>query len=123
MGEARPASGLFGWVLALLALVGQLALGAMLPPDEARTEVATLAVLCRADMPPAPHGEQRHHRHVAAWALCPVAVASAILLASCPLLPLAAVGTVLRRHAPQAARAPPSHASHLGFPRGPPIPA
>ena len=121
-----------GLLLAVLALVSQLALGSMVLPDApARTQQSALdalSVMCGSGVPAssgqgAPQGAP-HHRNHADGALCPLSVAlalPAIVLTPAPLPPLPAAVPVRRLPTPESARGPPSHDSHLGFPRGPPI--
>jgi hypothetical protein len=109
---------------AMLALVSQLALGAMVLPDIVQSDLAALdaaAVLCGT---PAPGGHAPAPRHQAPdCALPSLAVAlalPAVILGAAPGLPprrAAAVGEAGRIEAP---RTPPQHFASAGLPRGPP---
>ena len=125
-----------GLLFAVLALVSQLALGAMVLPDDAAARdaasLAAVSVLCDSSQvsptgavggthrqAPLPH---RHHQ----GALCPLSLAlalPAVVLAALAVLPAPTAATVLRLATGQRARAPPSLVGGLGLPRGPPIPA
>ncbi len=125
----RHVPGLIFHLLVGIALISQLALGAMVLPDD--SPHATLAaldaagILCGADRtghaPPA----SPHHR--ASPALCPISVA----LALPSVVPTAALelpvfsGAIVHLGPEDAppARGPPSPAARVGTPRGPPLTA
>ncbi len=116
-----------GLLLAVLALAGQLALGAVVLPDApARSQAEALdalSVICVAEAPVQPQPERRHpHRPECALVALSAALAlpAAMLLPAAPL-PVPTVGVLLRQAVAVSARGPPSHASYLGFPRGPPV--
>lgn len=111
-------------ILAMVALAGQVALGALLPAQRtAQDGLATLAaasVLCQPDQT---HHNGRTHHHAPAKAACPLnqAIAQAGILLdppafvlTVPLLP------VLRTSFPPPVRAPPAIRIAAAFPRGPP---
>ena len=109
---------------ALVALAGQLALGAVAVPDQSpRTRLAALdaaSILCRSgntpgdrERPPAHHEQDR--------ASFPLSVAVALPAPSGPLLPAAGGILALRPVGLPQARAPPARASPAAYPRGPPI--
>lgn len=119
---------LHGWagrVLAVLALVGQVALGGVVLPDDRPADagawIDAVSVLCSTGQP-APGTPAPAHRPPAG-ALCPFSVALALpaaLPASgvvVPASPSALAGAY--RPLPQA-RAPPAPPAGAAWPRGPP---
>ncbi len=116
-----------GLLAVLVALVGQLALGAVVLPDESpRSQLAALdaaSIFCQAgsdtggnDKPPIPH-------HAADYALCPLSVSLAQSMAiPVPdvLLPVPSQSLAMRSGALPQARAPPSRIVIAAYPRGPP---
>ncbi|HTR18291.1 MAG TPA: DUF2946 family protein [Acetobacteraceae bacterium] len=121
----------FAWLVVVLALLGQMAIGALVPsadPAPARHgEMAALMDICHAgmaDMAGAPHHHDHHH-HTPDCALCPLCVAltlPAALPAPGPELP---APPVLPRRGMAAAlppaRGPPAHTALAAYPRGPPV--
>ena len=117
-----------GLLAAVLALVGQLALGAVVLPDEApagqMAELDAVSVLCTGNAPdtdsPAPH-----RRHAADLTLCPLGIA---LAAPCclpvpvptPLLPAAPAVAAWAFERPPG-RGPPPATARVGEPRAPPV--
>ena len=120
----RLPGGLAGLLLVVLALVGQLAAGAMAPAepgvDAQLSELAAAMGQCRT---PQPGEDTRHHRAPE----CAPAVASAELavpgfvVAPSPVLPAPVASGVVRRVAAVSARGPPSRRVRAGYPRGPPV--
>jgi len=118
MRDARQASGLF---LALLALVAQLTLAAVVPVTTVL--LADVTVLCHhdggLDAPPAP-------THQAPDCLlcffCHAAMGPAGLIAAAPLLPAPRATWIARAAIPPPATAPPLRIVLAARPRGPPIP-
>ena len=117
-----------GLLLALLAFVSLLALGATVLPDDAsaaqQTELDAVSILCASSPAASPAHRPHPPRHHASPALCPLSLALAlplIVLALLPLLlgPAAQLVAWCRRDA--ADSLPSSLASCLGLPRGPPI--
>ena len=118
-------SGLFAVVV---ALVSQLALGAVIAPAEALpTQLAALdaaIVLCHPghsprgpDVPPRPH-------RAPDCALCPLSAAlalQAVVPTPAPILPAPDGGLILRTGARPPVRAPPGRAIATAYPRGPPL--
>lgn len=108
----------------VLALACQLAAGALgLADTVAERQIAELAAAmgqCRGDAP----GDHGRHRRAPD---CTPAVAEvalpAFVAAVSPAVPEPAGLVVVRRVSVVSARAPPSHDSHAGFPRGPPATA
>ncbi len=118
------------WLLAVLALVSQLALGSLAPvdaeADQQQAQLAALTVLCQTA--PADQGHvPAHHRQLPPdCALSPLAAAldlPGFVVAPAPILPAPTAGAGLHLVSLPPARGPPSHESHVGFPRGPPVPA
>jgi hypothetical protein len=117
-----------GFLLAVLALVCQLAFGALLPAEEASArQLAALdavSVLCDGSAPTTPGHGAPHHHHAPDCALCPLCIAMAAhgaILASAPPLPTPTSEPVAQAAFPPPARAPPSRAVRIAFPRGPPV--
>ena len=118
---------LSGLLAVWLALVGQIALGALVLPGDSsqaqRTALDVAAIFCKAgggtggsDAPPRQH-------HKADCALCPLGTTlaqPAPILIPAPFLPTPSLGPVLRPTDVPQARAPPSHRFATVFPRGPP---
>jgi hypothetical protein len=117
-----------GWLLAMLALTSQLALGAVVLPDEAggrNHSVATLdalSILCNSAAPTAPH-QVPHHRHHPDCVLCPLCVAlamPAVILTSGPELPQPTFRLTEGAALLPPARGPPAQPRHTPPSRGPP---
>jgi hypothetical protein len=126
---SRPVRSLAGLLLAVLALVSQLALGAIVLPDEAAAQEQSIAaldaisVLCQSPTPAAPDRAPAHHR-CPDCALCPLSVALAMqatVLASGPDLPPPSSQSAIRLALPPPARAPPAQPHTTPLPRGPPV--
>ena len=116
-------------LLAVLALVCQLAAGAVVRPDPvARGVIAGLDpahIICFAGHGDRPSDSPPAH-HSADCALCPLCLtpgAPGALLAQPPALPLRRVLAVLPVWTRPPAHAPPAHVAAAAYPRGPPIPA
>lgn len=137
MQPARTRSGLSlllcallpGPFLCLLALVSQLALGAVVLPDDTagrqRADLAALSIQCSSSSPREPIHHHHHHR-AGEPALCPLATAlalPAVILMPAPVLPTVGSSLALRWLATASARGPPSAVARPGLPRGPPEPA
>ncbi len=118
-----------GLLAAILALVSQIALGAVVVPDDALAAQARLvsaSVICVGHASGAAGGKTRHHPHAPGKALCPLGVALASQ--SCVLTPsvlLASPAPVItaRIAAAPPARGPPPPTARVGEPRAPPVPA
>ncbi len=112
-----------GLVLAVLALVSQLALGAIVVPDRAvagpRAALNAMSVMCRG-------GERHqpvHHQHTTDPALCPLSVALAlpsVVPLATPVVPVPLRVAVRYDWAVPAARGPPSRPVRIAYARGPP---
>ncbi len=120
-------AGLPGLVLAMWALVSQVAAGSfMLPGDMAAGQRAiahldALSILCSPDHAPGqPHPAVPHHH--ADSALCPLQVvaASGVILTSAPAAPLPGLGGPGLAAVLPPARAPPAPPHTTALPRGPP---
>ena len=123
----RHPSRVCGLLAVLVALVSQLALGAVVLPDESpQSQLATLdaaSIFCQtgsntggSDRPPIPH-------HAADYALCPLSVSLAqpvAVLVPDVLLPAPSQSLAMRPGALPQARAPPSRVVAAAYPRGPP---
>ncbi|MGA3399610.1 MAG: DUF2946 family protein [Acetobacteraceae bacterium] len=119
-----PVSGLF---LTLLALVAQLAFGAVVPRPEVALVLDQVGVVCHAaarsdGMPP-----PSHHHHTPDCMLCPLCVSlttpGIVLPGAAPHPPLPRVAVFHRPGLPPPATAPPVAAVLSAQPRGPPVPA
>ncbi len=127
----RHSFGLLTYLLVSLALMSQLAVGAMVLPDTSPyTTLAALdaaSILCGTDQPSG-HIPPSQRRHAPANpALCPISVALAlpsVIPTSTPELPIFS-GAVVHLGAEERppARGPPSPAARVGSPRGPPLTA
>jgi hypothetical protein len=123
------ASGL-SWLLVLLGLLGQMALGAVMPPEEpvAQAEMAALMDICHAGTDAGMAGtvpqHHHHHHHTPDCALCPLCVALTMpgfLPAPGPELPAPPVLPRRSMAALPPARAPPAYSVRAAYPRGPPV--
>ncbi len=121
----RLPGGLMGLLLVMLALAGQVAFGSLAPVDAVtdaqRSELAAAMGQCRT-----PDGEPGHDTRHRRLPDCAPAVSAELALpgfvaAPEPVLPVPVAAVAVRIASPVSARAPPSHLSHAGFPRGPPV--
>jgi hypothetical protein len=117
--------GLPGFIVAVLALISQLALGGAVLPDQVPANgIAALAAAMVDCAPAIPgHPPAPTPRHDDSSALCPLSVAlalpSVILTPAAvlpPPMPIPAMRTAMR----PPARAPPNRVPDAAFPRGPP---
>jgi len=116
-----PASGLF---LALLALVAQLAFGAVVPRPEVALVLDNAGVICHAaapddTLPPA------HHHHMPDCQFCPLCMSLAtqgvVLPSAVAHPPPPQLADFRRPGLPPPATAPPLKALLAAQPRGPPV--
>jgi hypothetical protein len=123
----RHIPGLLRAVLTGLALIGQLALGAVLPGENAAVaQVANafnaVAIFCMAPQP-ADHGGKAH-RHPAAPAICPASAALAMpsmVITPSSVLPLPAASLLaLASKERPPGRGPPPAGARVSAPRAPP---
>lgn len=119
--------GLPGFIVAVLALISQLALGAVVLPDHAPTDGAAALAAAMVDCAPAsPAGRPQTPtpgRHDDGSALCPLSVALAlpsVILTPAPILPPPPRMLAVRTDRRPPARAPPSRVPDAAYPRGPP---
>ena len=116
-----------GLLTAMLALVSQLALGAVVLPDDTPAgqlaEMDALSVLCTGAAPdrniPTPH---RHH--AADLTLCPLSIALAApccLSEPAPALPPPPPAIAARSFERPPGRGPPPATARVGEPRAPPV--
>jgi hypothetical protein len=127
---AHPASFL-GFLTAVIALVGQLALGAVLPADgPTPQQIAALnavRVLCDGSQPGDPGGRRDHGHRPLAPAICPISVSltqPSVLPTPAPALPTPSVAVLYARAAERPpGRGPPPPTARVGVPRAPPISA
>ncbi len=116
---------LIGRLAAMLALISQIALGAMVLPDSRPADplaaLDALSVLCLTGRTAPAHKNPAHHAPLAV--MCPLAAALALpaLLAAAPTVPPAPPAVLtLRLALPPPARAPPARTVVAAWPRGPP---
>jgi hypothetical protein len=117
-----PAFGLF---LTLLALVAQLAFGAVVPRPEVGLVLDELGVICHAPAPSGGAPQPDQHRHTPDCVLCPLCASLAthgiVLPGAAPRPPLPQVAEFERPGLPPPATAPPVAVVLSAQPRGPPI--
>ena len=119
---------LLGRLLAVLAVVSQLALGSVFLPDEASAQqqvaaLDALSVLCDSTTPILPSGQPAHQRHSHGGPLCPLSVTlalPAVVLASAPDLPLPQGRSAGQSALPPPSRGPSTQPRYALLPRGPP---
>jgi hypothetical protein len=124
--QFRHCAGLVGLLIAVVAMVSQLTLGALVLPDNRPADpvaaLNALSVLCRTGRPV---GDKPAPAHRAPQTvLCPLSVTLALpaaILAPAIPLPAPSPVLVLRIALPPPARAPPSLAGIAAYPRGPPV--
>jgi len=114
-----------GLVLALLALVAQLAFGAVVPNLELPMALHDAAIICQAPSPDQGKTPPAQHHHVPIGAFCPIWTAltapTPLLASSGPLLPIPTQALFHRPGLPPPATAPPAVAFRLAQPRAPPV--
>jgi hypothetical protein len=126
--RSRPFLGLLSILLAALALISQLALGAMLLPDgSSASEVAAfdaVSVLCSGNHSPDDGDTTRHTHRPVDRAICPLSVALALpSIVPTPEVALparAASVLVFRVRDRPPGRGPPLATARVGAPRAPP---
>lgn len=115
-----------GLMAVLAALVSQLALGAVVIPDDPQSNLAALdaaSVFCQSGNDAQGGKRPPVQRHAADCALCPLTISlalSTVILTPEPLLPEPGLGRALPAGTRPQSRAPPSHAFAAAYPRGPP---
>ena len=126
----RSPGGLPGLLLAVLGLVGQLALGAVVLPDEASAReqsisaLDALTIVCASGTPVRPGNEPSQHRHGTGCGLCPINLAlsmPAAIPSPGPTLPPLQSRLAERAGLPPDARGPPTQPRTIPLPRGPPV--
>jgi hypothetical protein len=123
----RSSPSLPGFLVAVLALISQLALGSVVLPDVAPASVLDTLSAAMVDcspvtpadkrLPPAPRPESEK-------ALCPLSVAlalPAVILLPAPMLPPPVLMLSGRGADLPQARAPPSAVRYAPYPTGPPV--
>ncbi len=127
--RAHPGVLRYGFLAALLALVGQLALGGTVPPDDAASgrlaALDAVSILCVGRH--APDGQAPHRHGAADLALCPLsitlAVPGCILPPASPPLPARRCGIGGGSMERPPGRGPPPATARVGRPRAPPLAA
>jgi len=116
-----PAPGLF---LALLALVAQLAFGAVVPRPEVALALDEAGTICHASAQSDGTGPPAHHDHMPDCQFCPLCMSLAtpgiVLPDATPRPPRPQVTAFHRPELPPPATAPPLAALLTAQPRGPP---
>ena len=114
----------FVWLLAAMALFGQI-VGAVVMPEMAQAAGSgTLGAICGVDVPTPGHAPLHHQHHdCAVCPLCAAAAVHAVLLSPAPVLALPVVTASATPGLRPPARAPPSWQFDQPFPRGPPASA
>jgi hypothetical protein len=120
-----------GLAMTALALMGQLAVGAMAPMQmrmQARTQVTALEkalVLCLADTPAnaPPHTPLHHHNDCQLCPLCQAMAHSAAIITPAPIIPVPRAVLLAQTTTLRTPRGPPPPLLTSASPRGPPIPA
>ena len=111
-------------LIAALALIGQLAVGALPPPDQmARSQLQALnlvGVLCQSSRHAPDDDRRRPHHHQNLALLVDCASLPVALPTPAPMLPVSRRLPAGGRPMPLGARAPPSRGVQSGYPRGPP---
>ena len=118
----------WSWLAALVAIVSQLALGAVVLPDaqtDQRAVLASVSIFCDGTTSPQTGGAAPHRHHAADPALCPLAVTlslPSVMIAPAPQLPLPSnvVFAAASRERPPG-RGPPLPTARDGLPRAPPF--
>ncbi len=121
--------GRFGLLAAMVALVGQLAFGSLVAPDDAAASrlaaLDAISILCDGHSTPDPGGRAPHRHHAADLALCPLvaalAVPGCILPTASPLLAARSRATGARCWERPPGRGPPPATARVAPPRAPPI--
>jgi hypothetical protein len=115
----------FGLILAVLALVGQISVGSVVPAQSVAAEqenaLEAALVLCHSDNGSAPsHPTPLHHHMCALCPLCHVPAQHSVVLTASLFLPIPSTGMTTRVRGIAAARAPPTPILVSAYPRGPP---
>jgi len=127
----RHVPDVLSFLLACVALVSQLAIGAMVLPDDApQGAIAALdaaSVLCGGNHPSG-HGSPASHSHQPANpALCPISLALAlpsVIPTPAPELPVSSNSVLyLKTKERPPGRGPPAATARVGAPRAPPLTA
>ncbi len=130
-GPSRPQrlpTSIPGLLLAVLALVSQIALGSLVLPDAASAQEQSIAaldalsIICSTGTPATP-GDHPAHHHAPDCTLCPLCVTLAlpgVILSTAVELPAPSSQSAGRASLPPPARGPPSQARTTPPARGPP---
>ena len=115
--------GLPGLALALLALVAQLAFGAVVPRPEIALALDDATVICHGDAPS--DSTPTHHHRMPDCQFCPLCMSLAtpgiVLPGGVPHPPPPRIIAFHRPGLPPPATAPPAAPFRLAQPRGPPV--
>ncbi len=115
-----------GFIVAVLALISQLALGAVVLPDHTPADGIAALTAAMVDCAPTTPGGQPDRtpgHHDDSGALCPLSVALAlpsVILTPTPFLPPPPLVLAVRMAHLPPARAPPNRVPDAAYPRGPP---
>jgi hypothetical protein len=127
--RASHPSALLGFLTAVIAMVSQLALGAVLPSDGPTTQqIAALnavRVMCDSSQNSDRGGKRDHGHRPLAPAICPISVTlslPSVLLTPAPALPTPSAPVLYVRAAERPPlRGPPPATARVGEPRAPPL--
>ena len=127
----RHLSGYLRFLLAAIALISQLALGAMVLPDDAPAgalaALDAVSILCDGNHPSDHRSPASHSHQPASPALCPISVALAlpgVIPTPAPILPVSSNSVLyLSTTERPPGRGPPAATARVGAPRAPPLTA
>ena len=116
----------FGLVFALLALVAQLAFGAVVPNVGLPLALHGAAIICQGPVSDQGKTAPAQHHHVPVSAFCPLVwtaltTSAPLLVSAGPLLPTPTEALFHRPGLPPPATAPPAVPFGLAQPRAPPV--
>lgn len=124
----RHRPGLFDFLIATIALVSQIALGTLVPPDRSAQQqlaaFAAISAFCEGGHAADHHVPAPHRHRPADPAVCPLSIALALpgfILSPAPVLPASHESVLLfRTRDKPPGRGPPPATAHVGAPRAPP---
>ena len=119
-----PRTPAFGSFLALLAVMAQLAFGAVMPDPDIALVLEHAGPICHAPPPPGTPAMPSHHRRLPNCPMCPLCASlttpAIILPGTGPTVPAPQTLVFQRPGLPPPATAPPATAFHAAQPRAPP---
>jgi len=131
VGRFRSVSKLLGVLAMIVALAGQVAIGAVVPRDDGArasgvefdwAQVDEAAFICHAGLPTDPTKPAPAHHHIECpiCAFCQAQNHHGVILTPAPAAPLAPSALPMRARVIPPARAPPPAPLTAAYPRGPP---